>query len=183
MHPFVGAGQRSARKPSFLGEGRWLAEGQTDEGAMREAFPSPLRRREGFALRGEVLSQRWESTQRIAGDGSGWTLRVHIRLSPDPIYGGHPLNVVGPSRRATSGVLGCNPFRATGPWACKNFNNCGPISAPGGSNQLPGSIFRRRGGSQTRPPQRFPPLTVGAAFGRPRDRSFSPPANANSSIH
>ena len=58
MHPFVGAGQRSARKPSFLGEGRWLAEGQTDEGAMREAFPSPLRRREGFALRGEVLSQR-----------------------------------------------------------------------------------------------------------------------------
>ena len=35
-----------------------------DEGAMIERFRLL---QEGFALRGEVLSQRWESTQRIAG--------------------------------------------------------------------------------------------------------------------
>ena len=35
-----------------------------DEGAVIEPFRLL---QEGFALRGEVLSQRWESTQRIAG--------------------------------------------------------------------------------------------------------------------
>ena len=38
-----------------------------DEGAVIEPFRLL---QEGFALRGEVLSQRWESTPRIAGDAA-----------------------------------------------------------------------------------------------------------------
>ena len=50
-------------------------------------------RREGFALRGEFLSQRWERNQRIAGDAAdGLRLRFAPPrsigpLSPDPITG------------------------------------------------------------------------------------------------
>ena len=45
---------------------------------------------QGFALRGEVLSQRWESTQRIAGERLRMSAFALIfALSPDPFYGGY----------------------------------------------------------------------------------------------
>ena len=36
------------------------------------------------------------------GDGSRWALRAHIRLSPDPYYGGYPLGQTETFRRAKS---------------------------------------------------------------------------------
>ena len=61
-----------------------------DEGAVIEPFRLL---QEGFALRGEFLSQRWERNQRIAGDAAdGLRLRFAPPrsigpLSPDPITG------------------------------------------------------------------------------------------------
>ena len=47
---------------------------------------------QGFALRGEVLSQRWESTQRIAGGRLRMGTDVPIfALPPVPHYGGRVL--------------------------------------------------------------------------------------------
>ena len=62
-----------------------------------------LRAAEGFALRGEFLSQRWERNQRIAGDAAdGLRLRFAPPrsiglLSPDPITGVTPWGGQNPS--------------------------------------------------------------------------------------
>ena len=45
--------------------------------------------------------QRWIG-QNAAGDGSRWALRAHIRLSPDPRYGGYLLEQAESFRRAKS---------------------------------------------------------------------------------
>ena len=56
-----------------------------DEGAVIEPFRLL---QEGFALRGEVLSQRWESTQRIAGGRRRGELRSPMTAYPrSPITG------------------------------------------------------------------------------------------------
>ena len=110
-----------------------------------------------------------KETKGSPGDGSGWTLRVHIRLPyplcrfatappdrgsrpPDPRYGGYPLKWAEHFRRAKSGVLGCGFVRATGPWAggklgLMRFRFCAWVC-------------------RTNAPR--PILAVGAAFGRPR---------------
>ena len=82
-----------------------------------------------------LLCPRRQSNQNAAGDGSGWTLRVHIRLSPDPSTENAPVRVCKISgAQNLSGTL--NSSRATGPWFCKNFCWCGSASAPGLPNQL-----------------------------------------------
>jgi len=63
---------------------------------------------------GEWLCPRRQSHQNAAGDGSRWALCAHSRLSPDPVYGGYPLNIVRPFRRAKSGVPGCDSVRPHG---------------------------------------------------------------------
>ena len=86
-------------------------------------------RREGFALRGEFLSQRWERNQRIAGGRLQRStvpvlLVAHptpsgLRPSPPdrgsrprtPVYGGYPLGLAESFRRAKSGARECNSFR------------------------------------------------------------------------
>ena len=98
---------------------RWHGEAVTDEGTMIERFRSSqgdfaaCGRREGFALRGEFLSQRWERNQRIAGGRlQRSTVPVLlVALPPDPIYGGYPFGLAENFRRAKSGVLECNSFR------------------------------------------------------------------------
>ena len=71
-------------------------------------------RREGFALRGEFLSQRWERNQRIAGGRlQRSTVPVLlVALPPGPHYGGYPLGQAESFRRAKSGVLGYQFIRA-----------------------------------------------------------------------
>ena len=70
-------------------------------------------RREGFALRGEFLSQRWERNQRIAGGRlQRSTVPVLlVALPPGPHYGDYPFGLAENFRRAKSGVLECNSFR------------------------------------------------------------------------
>ena len=66
--------------------GRWHGEAVTDEGA---GFGLGLLYAEGFALRGEFLSQRWERNQRIAGGRGRRALRAHRTAYPrSPITGG-----------------------------------------------------------------------------------------------
>ena len=69
-------------KPSPWGEGGWPS-GQTDEGAVIKfvACCGGFRR-----CGGEVLSQRWERTQRITGDaGDGHFVPIGP-LTPDPVF-------------------------------------------------------------------------------------------------
>ena len=144
-------------QPSPLG-GRWLAEGQTDEGAgfgrlvgrekvncpagAREAGlgRDPARRFGGFLRGGGFRRLRAASffpsdgkeTKGSPGDGSGWTLRVHIRLPyplcrfatsppdrgsrpPVPYYGRRVLVRSCNSSGAQNLSHALNPSRATGP--------------------------------------------------------------------
>ena len=88
-----------------------------------------------------------KETKGSPGDGSGWTLRVHIRLSPDPRYGGYPLKWAENFRRAKSRVLGCGPVRPH--WALggrKIGTDAVPLLRLGLPNQRSQAAFRRRGG-------------------------------------
>ena len=89
-----------------------------DEGAVIEPFRLL---QEGFALRGEVLSQRWESTQRIAGGRLRMSApRSYSPFPRSPFMGGVLLiGESGITGAQSIGVLGCDSFRATGPWVCK----------------------------------------------------------------
>ena len=93
-----------------------------------------------------------KETKGSPGDGSGWTLRVHIRLSPGPPLRGLPLEVGRTFPARKTGVLGCGFVRATGPWAggklgLMRFRFCAWVC-------------------RTNAPR--PLSAVGAAFGRPR---------------
>ena len=75
-------------------------------------------RRESSALRGGLLSQRWESNQRIAGGRRRGELRSPMTAYPrSPVTGVTPWggqNISGAQN--LSDVL--NFRRATGPWVC-----------------------------------------------------------------
>ena len=60
-----------------------------------------------------------EIHQNATGDGSGWTLRVHIRLSPDPVYEGYPFGWAIPFRRAKFEWLSAIPAGPLGPESVK----------------------------------------------------------------
>ena len=80
---------------------------------------------------GEFLCPWRQRNQNATGDGSGWTLRVHIRRPPrTPITGVTPW-----SRQNPSGVQNLsddlNPRRPTGAWVCKNCSCCGSTTTPG----------------------------------------------------
>ena len=81
MSSFVRCGGISPPAPSqaFPLGGRWHGEAVTDEGA---GFGLGLLYAEGFALRGEFLSQRWERNQRIAGG--------RLRMSAPRSYSPYP---------------------------------------------------------------------------------------------
>ena len=102
------------------------------------------------------------------GDGSEWTLRVHIRLTPGPpIYGGYPLDVVRPFRRAKLGVLGCHSVRPHwGPEREENWDWCDFIPAPAASEPTSRGRSRRRGGPMW-PPASLPPCRGKVAGLRP----------------
>ena len=71
-----------------------------------------------------------EISQNAPGDGSGWTLRVHVRLSPDPITRDAYLfcRCKTSGAQNLSGTL--NSRRATGPWRPQNCIRCDSTSAP-----------------------------------------------------
>ena len=125
--------------PTPLVKGRWpKARGDRvrwpRRGRMRGQVSDCICCTQGsFAACGRRVPSDGKETKGSPGDGSGWTLRVHIRLPyplcrfatappdrgsrpPDPRYGGYPLKWAEHFRRAKSGVLGCGPVRATGPW-------------------------------------------------------------------
>ena len=99
-------------KPSPWGEGGWPL-GQTDEGTMTgHVRLSRGVRRPG----GEVLSQRWESTQRIAGGRGRRALRAHRTAYPRaPVYGGYPLGQTENFRREKSEWRSAIPSGPPGP--------------------------------------------------------------------
>ena len=64
-------------------EGRWHGgsrDGEVSLSLMNEG------RKEGFALRGEVLFKRLKSTQKIAGDNAENTSVFSMAFSPDPLF-------------------------------------------------------------------------------------------------
>ena len=110
---------------------------------------SPLwRQGQGFALRGEVLSQR-ESTQRIAGERLRMSAFALIfALSPDPFYGGYSPN----SRWSSSGAWNLE-------WTVPT--PAGPLG--------PGAVDSGRGwSSPPAPPTMQPTLQGGGGHHPPR---------------
>ena len=65
--------------------------------------------------------------QNATGDGSGWTLRVHIRLSPDPVYRGYPSGWAVTSRRAKFEWLSAIPAGPLGPGFAKIVAGAVPL--------------------------------------------------------
>ena len=111
--------------------GRWHGEAVTDEGAMIERFfvgPDALIGPLDGSFRGgvsppaggEVLSQRWESTQRIAGGRGRRALRAHRTAYPRaPVYGGYPLGQTENFRREKSEWRSAIPSGPPGPGFAK----------------------------------------------------------------
>ena len=63
-------------------------------------------RREGFALRGEFLSQRWERNQRIAGGRLRMSAsRSYSPYPRTPFYGGRQLGALGSHRKGAGGSV------------------------------------------------------------------------------
>ena len=92
---------------------------------------------EGFALRGEFLSQRWERNQRIAGG----RLRMDT-LCPYSPYPGPPLRgtrtcwILQHFRRAKSEWLVSIPAGSLGPGWMENCVGCNSTAAPSLTEQV-----------------------------------------------
>ena len=87
-----------------------------------------------------------KETKGSPGDGSGWTLRVHIRLSPGPPLRGLPLAVgrTFPARKIRSAWVRFLPGHwALGLW--KIGVGAVPLLRLPFPNQRPEAVFRRRG--------------------------------------
>ena len=113
-----------------------------------------------------------KETKGSPGDGSGWTLRVHIRLPyplcrfatsppdrgsrpPDPRYGGYPLQWAEHFRRAKQECLGAVPSGPTGGLSGRKIGtDAVPLLRLGLPNQRSQAAFRRRGGLW--PPESLP---------------------------
>ena len=125
---------------------------------------------------GELLCPWRQSNQNATGDGSGWTLRVHIRLSPDPVYGGYPSGWAVTFRRAKFEWLSAIPSGPLGPGFAKIRARCGSITAPGFFQPtLPVRILAGRSG--TGPYEGVKPFSSFAVGAGPRPaRSSLPPS-------
>ena len=94
---------------------------------------------------GEFLCPWRQRNQSAPGDGSGWALRAHIRLTPDPITGDALLlDVAGfPARK--KGVASAIPSGPLGPGFAKIAAGAVPHLRLGFPNQRSWSGFRCRG--------------------------------------
>ena len=96
-----------------------------------------------------------KGTKTPPGDGSGWTLRVHIRLSPDPITGDALLFDVAEFPARKNGVASALPSGPLGPGFAKIAAGAVQKLRLGFPNQRSRCWIRRRGGYQ--PPASLPP--------------------------
>ena len=112
-----------------------------------------------------------KGTKTPPGDGSGWTLRVHIRLSPDPITGDALLFDVAEFPARKNGVASALPSGPLGPGFAKIAAGAVQKLRLGFPNQRSRCWIRRRGGPCGRPRwirNQLSVLFVGAAISRPQ---------------
>ena len=99
-------------------------------------------------------------------DGSGWTLRVHIRLSPDPVYGGYPSGWAMPFRRAKFEWLSAIPAGPPGPGFAKFAAGAVPLPRLALPSKRSRCWIRRRDGCPHPPASlSLPPITVAPPLG------------------
>ncbi len=92
---------------------------------------------EGFALRGEVLSQRWERTQRIAGGRLRMDTSCPYSPTPGPpLRGTRTCWILQHFRRAKSEWLVSIPAGPLGPGRMENCGGCNSTAAPSLAEQV-----------------------------------------------